>query len=220
MKYFTFLLLLVSALRCEWLTDVDEAGRLAQSKNRYLFIFFTGSDWCGWCKRLKQEVLDTDEFLKYANENFVLAEIDFPQNKVLPRNVVQYNQQLAQLFQVKGYPTIFVLDKFGKLVVRTGYREGGAEAYIKFLRSSINSYLPPATVENSSAAQATKVKYDPREYFDRAEGYEKKENFQKAYLYFQRVAEIDPKGKLGSKAKERMKKLEDKLDKSKMLLNK
>ena len=30
-------------------------------------MFFTGSDWCGWCIRLQKEVLKTPEFATWAN---------------------------------------------------------------------------------------------------------------------------------------------------------
>ena len=32
-------------------------------------LFFTGSDWCGWCMRLQREVFLTPEFTKWAKDN-------------------------------------------------------------------------------------------------------------------------------------------------------
>ena len=42
-----------------WTTDYDDALKQAKDENRHVFVFFTGSDWCGWCHRLRDEVLST-----------------------------------------------------------------------------------------------------------------------------------------------------------------
>jgi len=42
-----------------------------------VFLFFTGSDWCGWCKRLEEEILTTSEFKNYAKEKLILVKLDF-----------------------------------------------------------------------------------------------------------------------------------------------
>ena len=39
-----------------WLTDFDQAKQQAAASGKYILINFTGSDWCGWGKRLDQEV--------------------------------------------------------------------------------------------------------------------------------------------------------------------
>lgn len=45
-----------------WHTNVKEAIDLAKKEDKPLFLFFTGSDWCGWCIRLQKEVFKTPEF--------------------------------------------------------------------------------------------------------------------------------------------------------------
>ena len=39
-----------------WETDFAAARKQAREQKKDLLIDFTGSDWCGWCKRLKEEV--------------------------------------------------------------------------------------------------------------------------------------------------------------------
>ena len=41
----------------EWHTDVNKAVNISVETGKPLFFFFTGSDWCGWCKKLVKEVL-------------------------------------------------------------------------------------------------------------------------------------------------------------------
>ena len=68
----------------------------AKKSDRHVFLFFTGSDWCGWCKRLVREILATPEFTRYADDNLVLVKLDFPHKKPQPASVKAQNEQLAQ----------------------------------------------------------------------------------------------------------------------------
>ena len=82
-KAFIALLLLIGmqsavAQKAEWHTDLTKAVQLSEKTQKPLLLFFTGSDWCGWCIRLQKEVLMTDEFQAWAKENVVLLELDFP----------------------------------------------------------------------------------------------------------------------------------------------
>ena len=70
-------------------------------------LFFTGSDWCGWCIKLQKEVFKTPEFVKWATENVILVELDFPRRKQLAPELLQQNKNLEQMFAVRGYPTVW-----------------------------------------------------------------------------------------------------------------
>ena len=117
-----------------WRTDYRAALTEAKEQNRHVFLFFTGSDWCGWCKRLNREILSTPEFAKYASEKLVLVEIDFPRQKAQSADLKKQNATLQHIFQIEGYPTVIVLDKAGKAVGRLGYQEGGPAPFIKELK--------------------------------------------------------------------------------------
>ena len=90
-----------------WHTDMTKATDVSIKENKPMFLFFTGSDWCGWCIRLQKEVFKTPEFVKWAKENVVLVELDFPRNKAQEPAIKSQNQQLAQTFAIKGYPTVW-----------------------------------------------------------------------------------------------------------------
>lgn len=136
--------LVAHAQELVWHTDVMKATEIAQKENKTLLLFFTGSDWCGWCKKLQKEVFLKEEFKTWANKNVVLVELDFPRSFQLEPTVAAQNQQLQQMFQVSGYPTVWFvnstvnegkinLEKLGK----TGYIAGGPDAWIE----SSNSML-------------------------------------------------------------------------------
>ena len=89
----------------EWHTDVTKAINVSVKTGKPLFFFFTGSDWCGWCKKLVREVFDKPEFAAWATENIVLVELDFPRRTKLSAELQKQNRELGQMFGVRGYPT-------------------------------------------------------------------------------------------------------------------
>ncbi|MCX6208396.1 MAG: thioredoxin family protein [Bacteroidetes bacterium] len=91
-----------------WTTDVMKADSISKKTNKPIFGFFTGSDWCGWCHKLQNDVFAKKDFIKWAKEKVVLLELDFPRKKQLPQELQQQNYGLAQAFQVQGYPTVWL----------------------------------------------------------------------------------------------------------------
>ena len=81
-----------------WHTDVNQAIEISIAEKKPLFMFFTGSDWCGWCIRLQKEVFFKPEFVKWAKENLTLVELDFPRRKKLDELIRQQNDNLRQMF--------------------------------------------------------------------------------------------------------------------------
>ncbi len=98
-----------------WHTDVNKAIELSIKSNKPLFFFFTGSDWCGWGIRLQKAVFSKPEFEKWANESVILVELDFPRRTKIAEEIQKQNRELANMFGVRGYPTIwFVTPKAEK----------------------------------------------------------------------------------------------------------
>ncbi len=117
-----------------WMTDFEAAKEKAKAEKKHLLLDFTGSDWCGWCKKLDKEVFSTQAFKDFADANLILVQVDFPRRKPQSDAVKAQNQKLQGQYRVEGYPTLVVLDSTGKEVGQTGYREGGGEAYVKHLQ--------------------------------------------------------------------------------------
>ena len=143
-----------------WLTDYQTAKATARQENKLVLIDFTGSDWCGWCMRLKAEVFDQPEFASYAAQNLVLLEVDFPKNKMVSDTILNANHALAQQYQVRGYPTLVILNAQGTEVGRTGYRPGGPKAFIAALqqmggKAPSAPTLPPQTATAEKTAPPT-----------------------------------------------------------------
>ncbi len=121
--------------RLVWATNYRAAVAQAKEQDRHVFLFFTGSDWCGWCMKLNQEILSTPEFARYAQEKLVLVEVDFPRGKSQSAELKKQNATLQRIFEIEGYPTVVVLDKAGRAVGRLGYQEGGPGPFVKALKA-------------------------------------------------------------------------------------
>lgn len=100
-----------------------------------MLLYFTGSDWCGWCRKLHAEVLDRPEFQNWAKKNVVLFKADFPEEIEQSRELQLQNGRLARQYGVSGFPTVILVDADGRVIARTGYQSGGAAAYVKHLES-------------------------------------------------------------------------------------
>ncbi len=127
-----------SAQDSMWNTNLEKAIEISNKTNKPLLLFFTGSDWCGWCKRLQAEVFFKPEFETWAKKNVVLVEVDFPRRTQLSQELQNQNSQLGQFFGVQGFPTIWFVNaakvdgkvNFEKLG-NTGYLDGGPLVWLK-----------------------------------------------------------------------------------------
>ncbi len=122
MKSFLFLALLLLGIQfsglaqtasgnaggLDWHTDLTKARALSDASKKPIFGFFTGSDWCGWCRKLQSDVFAKSAFVTWAKKNVILLELDFPRRKQLPAELVQQNQALQQALGIQGYPTIWL----------------------------------------------------------------------------------------------------------------
>lgn len=114
-----------------WLTDLAKAQAEAKKERKLVLLDFNGSDWCPPCRVLKKEVFSSPEFQKFAKQNLILVDVDFPENKPQPKKLKAANQALAEKFGVDGFPTVVVLGSDGKeLEKKSGYQGESPKAYI------------------------------------------------------------------------------------------
>lgn len=141
-KIIVALLLFVGSFAAEaqelvWETNVTKAMAISNETKKPLLLFFTGSDWCGWCIRLQKEVLKTPEFAVWAKENVVLVELDYPRKAPQTEDIKKQNNELQMAFGIQGFPTIILANattKEGKVnfegIGSTGYVAGGPSAWL------------------------------------------------------------------------------------------
>ena len=96
--------------RSKWYIDFEKAAQVSLQTGKPILADFTGSDWCGWCKKLKKAVFDTKVFQDWASKNVVLFELDYPRRTPQSEDLKKQNGQLQQTFGrfVRGYPTVLI----------------------------------------------------------------------------------------------------------------
>lgn len=121
--------------------DFKTAMEDAKETGRFVFACFSGSDWCGWCVRLEKEVFsagsEEGEFAKKLKDDYVFVFIDLPSKRdiLLSPLAKEQNENLVKEYKIQGFPTALIIDpKTGKIVEKTGYRAGGMDKYIEFLK--------------------------------------------------------------------------------------
>ena len=141
-KIIIALLMLIGSFAAEaqelvWETNVTKAMEVSNATKKPMLLFFTGSDWCGWCIRLQKEVLKTPEFAAWAKDNVVLVELDYPRRVPQTPEIKKQNEELQQAFGIQGFPTIVFTTavlKEGKVnfsgIGSTGYVAGGPAAWL------------------------------------------------------------------------------------------
>ncbi|VAV86287.1 Thioredoxin Disulfide Isomerase [hydrothermal vent metagenome] len=140
-KRISIVFLLFIGLNCfsqNWVTNLVEAERIAQDKNQKIVLVFSGSDWCAPCIKLEKEILESKEFKDFSKSNFVMLRADFPRRKknALPPKIQEENNSLAEMYNNHGFfPLVVVLDKNGKVLGETGYKNTTPKEYIKLLAS-------------------------------------------------------------------------------------
>ena len=107
-----------------WLTDFALALETAAKQGKDIFIHFTGSDWCGFCIAMHDQVLTKPSYTERAGKSFVLVEVDFPRNKPQSAELKKHNELLRGKFAIKGYPTLLLADSLGRAYSRIPNQPG------------------------------------------------------------------------------------------------
>lgn len=102
-----------------WNGNFSEAQQLAKTSHHQILINFSGSDWCGPCIRLRNEILESEAFETYAKAHLELVRADFPRQKKnqLPASQIKQNEALAEKYNPNGkFPFTLLVDENGKVL--------------------------------------------------------------------------------------------------------
>ncbi len=133
----------IAAAKPGWDDDYEKSLAKAKAEGKLVLLDFTGSDWCGWCMKLDDEVFSKNAFKQFAKHNLVLVELDYPNLKRLPKKVAEQNATLKTKYGVSGYPTIVLLSSDGKELQRW---PGYVETLLDELKQAV-----PATAGDAAA---------------------------------------------------------------------
>jgi thioredoxin-related protein len=119
-----------------WGNNLDEAKKQAAEQNKNILLVFSGSDWCGPCMKLDKNIWQSEAFKIEAKKHWILVKADFPKKKAnqLSPELTESNNKLAEKYNKDGnFPLVVVLDKNGKILGVTAYKDVDSEQYIESL---------------------------------------------------------------------------------------
>jgi thioredoxin-related protein len=136
----TFFLLITISLSYSqnWNTNFEDVKVKAEKENKNILLVFSGSDWCGPCIKLDKVVWQSPEFQVEADKSWVIYKADFPKKKAnqLSPELTESNNKLAEKYNKNGsFPLVLLLDKKGKIIGVTGFKNVAALDYIKLIHS-------------------------------------------------------------------------------------
>ena len=104
-----------------WHDSFEAAKAASASSGKPILADFTGSDWCHWCIKLKEDVFETDEFQQWARQNVTLLELDYPRKTPQDPGIKKQNAELSKKYNVRGYPTVLFLTSDGEVLGKLGH---------------------------------------------------------------------------------------------------
>ncbi|MBP5791749.1 MAG: leucine-rich repeat protein, partial [Kiritimatiellae bacterium] len=122
-----------------WFVNWDKALEQARKTSRPIFVLNTGSDWCGWCKKLRAEVLDKPEFIDFAAKNLVLLYLDNPSRNPLGNEQKNHNKRvLKALCFGGGVPNVEIFSADGRKLGRIGGGGIALDEYISRIKKILS----------------------------------------------------------------------------------
>lgn len=103
-----------------WHVDYKEAVKKSRDSELPMLIFFSGSDWCGPCMKMRKEVLTSLEFAQKILGKFICLEVDFPRHCEQSKALRLQNNELKAKFKVDEFPSLLVISHDGREIYRMG----------------------------------------------------------------------------------------------------
>lgn len=175
----------------KWTMDAPAAMQLSKTSDKPVFICFTGSDWCGWCKLMDENIFSTDTWKNYAKENMVTLWLDFPRNKdLVPEANRAKNEELAKQYNVQGFPTYVITDAEGKELGRlSAGREYTPETFIKDFEKIMTTTQLDKLLSAEDYAAYQSLQAENEKLFKQAEA--RQEEFRKEMQAIGKIVEAN-----------------------------
>lgn len=98
--------------------DWEIAKKESESSKKNILIILTGSEWCKACVKMEKNVINSNEFIEYANENLVILEVNLPRHWNYDSKVVKNFERFKNKYKTNSLPSIILVDKDGKEITK------------------------------------------------------------------------------------------------------
>lgn len=112
-----------------WYDNFGKAQEESRKTGKPILMLFTGSDWCGFCIRMDRAAFSKPDFQNFIQSKFVMFKADFPRRTKLQPGIAAQNNDLAEQYGVKGFPTVIIANSEGAVLAKTGFIRGNERAY-------------------------------------------------------------------------------------------
>jgi thioredoxin-related protein len=133
-----------------WLRSYDEAMEAAERTGRPVLTIFTGSDWCPHCVTLEKKVLDSQQFLAWAENRVVLLMIDLPQQGI-SQDERNARSRVCIKYGIRTFPnTVLIAPDGAKIMAQSGYHGQTPEAWLAALEKHVPAPVLAGNPEDGS----------------------------------------------------------------------
>lgn len=116
-----------------WVSSWEEAVIQSKLESKPICIVFTAPEWCYWCKRLDNDILLPSFFSAIDHQLiFYKVVVGMDPNSVKPEDIALLNSH-----EIKGFPTVVVVDAENHEIAKSGYLELTPEEYAQDLLNKI-----------------------------------------------------------------------------------
>ena len=108
-----------------WLTNFEDAKKAAKTENKMIFMFFSEIDADNKSARLKENLFDTEDFLKTYTEKYVLLNLDYSnsRNENDAENLSK-DMRLFESYDVKDIPYFLIVSPQGYVIEKLAFSDG------------------------------------------------------------------------------------------------
>ncbi|WP_405350154.1 thioredoxin family protein [Nonlabens sp. Asnod3-H03] len=104
----------IEEVEINWFTDFKTAKAAAKKQNKPMLVYFTGSDWCKPCVKLKKDFFNTPQFAE-ASEDYIVVMLDIPyRDDIISLEQKKINKEMQKKLRVSKFPTLLALDHNGR----------------------------------------------------------------------------------------------------------
>jgi protein disulfide-isomerase len=129
----------------DWLTDVRLAKAIvAQQPKRILFLYF--KDDSEFSQKMDKEIMESEEMTGWPYYNCVLVRLDYSKGVTRPKAVDQQNTEMANLYGVRGYPFVILVNAKGQKIGESKYMKGGGKAFVEEMKRVYNAAVSKGTL--------------------------------------------------------------------------
>lgn len=117
--------------------EFDAFLQRATAENKSVLLIFSGSDWCRACINFKTNVLDSETFRTYADENLLIYTADLPrdESKFSPEKIAEH-KALAEKYNAKGvFPYLVLFSAQGEIIKQKAGAFANTDDFVLWLNN-------------------------------------------------------------------------------------